>query len=74
MNVRLTFTAGTRVRVKPGSVSAALVGKHPLTGTVRAFEDDDKGPVVVVELDDGALVSSLSPSDWTVLPAESEGR
>ena len=62
------LAAGDRVRVKPRTVSADMVGTHPLTGTVRGCGTEDHGPYVVVELDDGALVSSLSPGDWAVLP------
>lgn len=68
------ISAGGRVRVKPGTVSAALVGAHPPTGTVRSFEAGDDGPHLVVELDDGALVFSLSPDDWIVVSPDSEAR
>ena len=66
------IAAGDRVRVKPGTNDARLVGEHPPTGIVRSVSDDEHGPHAEIHLDDGAVLWSRSPDDWTVLPSDSE--
>ena len=63
----MTITAGARVRVRPGTDDAELVAAYGPTGTVLDATYDERGPHIVIRLDGGETIWSLSPGDWEVI-------